>query len=241
MEEQVRILNEKGRKIFREYLAELRDGLTSDPPWELLTDPWCTDRIQGEIDIDGRIFNSRFDVAKFLYERFRILSHSQVAQNVGLWSWLSLYYFNQVCPKNNFGRRIPGRDCRHILDLDYRYYYRHLLIGPYNIFALHGELAPLLLYGPLHKTSKCYDELSCRQNLITNRGVIEAANLLYFDNLNWIPKRGAAVTTRKPGTLFRFIDVVQQLDLTYDLYSMTGEEVLALLPSEFDEWRPVSS
>jgi len=32
--------------------------------------------------------------------------------------------------------------------------------------------------------------------------------------------------------------VVQQLDLTHDLYSMTGEEVLSLLPSEFDEWRP---
>ncbi len=28
------------------------------------------------------------------------------------------------------------------------------------------------------------------------------------------------------------------LDLTYDLHNMTGGEVLSLLPSEFDEWRP---
>ncbi|MFO7599969.1 MAG: hypothetical protein R6X27_09205 [Candidatus Desulfacyla sp.] len=40
-----------------------------------------------------------------------------------------------------------------------------------------------------------------------------------------------------PGTLYRFIDVVQQLDLTYDLYSMTGEQILQLLPNEFDRWR----
>jgi hypothetical protein len=31
--------------------------------------------------------------------------------------------------------------------------------------------------------------------------------------------------------------VVQQLDLTYDLYSMTGEQILQLLPGEFDRWR----
>jgi len=41
-----------------------------------------------------------------------------------------------------------------------------------------------------------------------------------------------------PGTLYRFIDVIQQLDLTYDLYSMNGEEILGLLPPEFDRWRP---
>jgi len=40
-----------------------------------------------------------------------------------------------------------------------------------------------------------------------------------------------------PGTLYRFIDVVQQLGLTYDLYSMTGDQILQLLPSEFDRWR----
>ena len=34
------------------------------------------------------------------------------------------------------------------------------------------------------------------------------------------PKRGAASTKRKPGTLRRFVDLIQQLDLTYDLYSM---------------------
>jgi len=28
-----------------------------------------------------------------------------------------------------------------------------------------------------------------------------------------------------------------KVDLTYDLYSMTGKEILNLLPSEFDRWR----
>ena len=41
----------------------------------------------------------------------------------------------------------------------------------------------------------------------------------------------------KAGTVFRFIDVIQQLDLNYDLYSTTGVEVLQLLPAEFDKWK----
>jgi len=84
---------------------------------------------------------------------------------------------------------------------------------------------------------EAYRELSCRQDLLANKGVIEAANSLYYDEKKEQLKRGSAVKTAKAGSLRRFIDVVQQLDLTYDLHSMTGEQVLRLLPSEFDDWR----
>jgi hypothetical protein len=231
------LLNEKGITKFKEYLQELREGSTREPPYELLTDPWYSSKMPGGIEVEKIIFQSKKEAAKCFFEKLHFFPHSQIDRNVGLWSWLSLYYFEQVCPKNNLGRRIPGRDCRHILDLDYRHYYYHLLIGPYNIYRIHGEEAPLLLYGPINETGKYYLELSARQGFITNKGIIEAANLLYFDTGNGRPKRGAALTSRKPGTLVRFIDVVQQLDLTYDLHSMTGEEIVALLPPEFDEWR----
>lgn len=238
MGDSVRALNEKGIQEFSKFLTELREGLTRQTPKELLTDPSYSSKIADKTEVEDRLFNNKLEMAKYLYEVLQIFPQSQIDQNVGLWSWLSLYYFNQVCPANKSGRRIPGRECRHILDLDYRRYYYHLLVGPYNVYRLHGEKVPLLLSSPLYETSRYYLELSARQGFITNRGIIEAANLLYFDSENGKPKRGSAVTTRKPGALIRFIDVVQQLDLTHDLYSMTGDEVLALLPSEFDEWLP---
>ncbi len=237
MGDAIRILNEEGLAKFKEYLQELREGSTREPPYELLTDPWYSSKMPGGIEVEKITFPNKKEAAKYFFEKFHFLPHSQIDQNVGLWSWLSLYYFEQVCPKNKLGRRIPGRDCRHILDLDYRRYYYHLLIGPYNIYRIHGEEAPLLLYGPIYETSRYYLELSARQGFITNKGIIKAANLLYFDAENGKPRRGAALTIRKPGALIRFIDVIQQLDLTYDLYSMTGEEIVALLPQEFDEWR----
>jgi hypothetical protein len=234
----VRTLNEKGIQIFREYLAELRIGLMRRAPVELLEDPGYTAKMKGGLEVEKLTFHSKLDMVKYLFEKFQNLPSSQIDQNIGLWSWLSLYYFDQVCPANTAGKRDPGQDCRHILDLDFRRYYRHLLNGPYNIFRFHGERAPLLLSGPLNKPSKFYEELSSRQGFVTNKGVIEAANFLYYDPHRKGPKSGAGGITRKSGTLLRFIDVVQQLDLNYDLYSMTGAEVLALLPSEFDEWIP---
>lgn len=233
----VRILNDEGIRKFRQYLADVRAGSTIDPPQEILTDAWCSAKLPINIEIEERTFVSRLEVAKYLYENLRPLGHSKIEQNIGIWSWLSLYYFSQICPTNKAGRRYPGLDYRYILDTDFRYYYRHNLLGSYIIYLLHGENVPLLLYNPLSQTSKFHLELACRQGFITNKGISEAANLLYFDDKYGKPKRGAAVTSRRPGTLFRFVDVVQQLDLNYDLYSMTGEEVLKLLPSEFNGWK----
>jgi hypothetical protein len=238
MGDQIRALNEKGIQKFREYLNGLREGLTREPPAGLLKEPSYSSIVMKGLEVENRIFNSKLQIAKYLFENFQMLPSSQLEENVGLWSWLSLYYFEQLCPADNSGARNPGQDSRHILDLDYRLYRYHLLFGPYNIYRLHGEKTPLLLSSPLYETSKFFLELSARQGFITNKGIIEAASLLYFDPFSGKPKRGAAGGARKPGSLLRFIDVVQQLDLTYDLYSITGGEVLELLPSEFDEWRP---
>ena len=238
MADAVRVLNEKGIQTFRRYLADLRDASAGRPPWEILTDPGHSAKFSGDLEVERRAFKDKPGMARYLGEKFSMSPASQIESNIGLWSWLSLYYFDQVSPLNPSGKRTPGQDCRHILDLDFRRHYRHLLNGPYNIYRLHGDRAPLLLYGGLEKISKYYEQLSCRQGFVTNKGVIEAANLLYFDSHAGRPKYRAGGVEGKPGTLLRFIDVVQQLDLTYDLYSMTGEEVLSLLPAEFDEWRP---
>jgi hypothetical protein len=94
----------------------------------------------------------------------------------------------------------------------------------------------LFLNGPLDELPDFTEQLSSRLELITNRAIVEAATQLYFDLQNERPKRGAASTKRKPGTLRRFVDLMRQLDLTYDLYSLDHNELLKLLPKEFDLW-----
>ena len=233
----VRTLTEEGINGFRGYLARLRAGSTEDPPRELLNDTRSSAKADFNVEVENLKFGTGLDAAKYLYEVLSTVEYSRVDQNVGLWTWLSLKYIDQLCPVRKSGSRRPGQDYRFILEPEFRYYYRHLLFGAYTVFKLHGDRAPLLFDGPPSEMNKFRLELACRQGFITNRGIIEAASLMYYDAHRGTAKRGAAATTRKPGTLFRFIDVVQQLDLTYDLHNMTGEQVLDLLPSEFNEWR----
>lgn len=237
MADLVRTLTEEGIRGFREYLAGLREGATGKPPRQLLTDAYWSAKLQINIEIEMCPLTTRANAGRYLHEKLQPLSNSRIDSNVPLWSWLSLYFFDELCPVRKDGSRKVAEECRYILNLDYRLYYRHLLLGPYTAYRLYGESIPLLLYEGVDQMGEAYRELSCRQNLLSNRGVIEAANELYYDEKRNQLKRGAAVTKPKAGSLRRFIDVVQQLDLTYDLHSMTGEQVLDLLPSEFNEWR----
>ena len=233
----LRSLNDNGRRVFREYLAKLRAGSNEKPPYDVLFDAYFSTIVQAGLEIERRVFTSRLNAGAYIYERLQSLSYSQVERNIGLWSWLALYYFDQVCPIRANGIRKVGEDSRYVLELDYRRYYRHLLLGPYMVYRLYEASVPLLLWEPLDQMGGAYRELSCRQNLLANRGIVEAANVLYYDQKRGQVKRGAGVKTPRAGSLRRFIDVIQQLELTYDLYSMTGEQILDLLPAEFDEWR----
>ena len=66
---------------------------------------------------------------------------------------------------------------------------------------------------------------------------MESVHMLYYGQSRGRPKRGSQMKKETPGALFRFIDVIQPLDLTYDLYSMSGKDIIGLLPPEFDKWK----
>jgi len=231
----VRRLTKAGIDKFREYLGELRTGSTAKPPRWLLTDSDTSEPFSPERWIEERSFGTRLDAARYLCEVFEGLS--ALEEDVGLWSWLSLYFFDQVCPVRADGTRSPGRDYRHILEPGYRYGHRHLLGGPYLVYRLHGDEALLLLCTKVHVENNFHHELASRQALISNREIIRAAAILYLHPRRRTPKRQAQ-DRRAPGNLYRFVDVLQQLDLTYDLYSMSAEKILELLPAEFDAWKP---
>ena len=59
---------------------------------------------------------------------------------------------------------------------------------------------------------------------------------LYWDDKNQKPKRGFGATER-PGTLRRFVAVINQFNRTFDLFTMSGEQIINLLPrDEFERW-----
>jgi len=235
MAEQVRALNTTGLEQFRAYLAQIRGGASAKPPFSLLTDSAATTELSTEAWVDRHLFASRWSLGEYLNAQLAPLPTREVEGYRGLWAWLSLFFFDQVCPPRP--ERRPGQDYRHVPDFSFRYRYRHLLYGPYAVYRRHRGYAILLLSGPPHIEQGIYQEITSRLDLIASHGVIEALNALYLDRKRGTPKAGAQAGARRPGTVRRFVQVLQQLDVTYDIYGMSGKEILDLLPPEFDVWR----
>jgi hypothetical protein len=81
------------------------------------------------------------------------------------------------------------------------------------------------------------EQLASRQEIATVKGILEAVILLYWDTNKNHPKLGTT-NRNKIGNLRRFTgSIMPQFQMTYDLNSMNGIDILKLLPHEFDEWK----
>ncbi len=232
---QIGILNDEGIQHFADFLARTRAGDDLPVPLELLDNPATSTQLVSAREVEDREFSTRLEAAEYLSS---IISGLQdVNYNRGLWAWLALFYFDRVCPRDSEDQRVVKSEALYIPGTASWRYYRHLLAGPFRVYQLYGIEANLLLQGPVDQLSDLMEQFASRQEFITNRAIIGAANRLYYDPERQRPKRGAASTKRKPGTVRRFIDVVQQFDVTYDLYAMEPSQLLNLLPHEFIPWR----
>jgi len=232
-------LNERGLASLSRFLDSSTTDSPEPYPTSILTDPETSECLDPPIEIVQRPFTNRFEAARYLNEVLARSNTDTPESDQGLWAWLALFYFEQLCPPGKNGRRNPGERARWIPVVgDFRRYYRHLLAGPYRIFNAHRddpERTMALLSGPVHQASDTYRELAARQELITNPAVVAAATRLYYDPAKGRLKR--AGTRGAPGTVRRFAEVLMQLDVVWDLYHMSPEELIAMLPPEFDRFR----
>jgi len=234
----VRQFTDVGIQRFSEFLMSLRAETPIPLPLELLTDETCTAEIAGDASLERKQFATKYEAGAYLVEQLRGLPRVEVDENSGLWNWLTLYYFDQVCPADQNGVRHPRQDALYLMPTgtrDYRRRYRHLLASAYDLVRRHGDNAGVLLSGSISVHSDIEEQLVSRLEIVQNDGLIGAAKRLYFDEGSTKLKRG--VTNRmRPGTVRRLVAISQQLDLTYDLLGMNDDEIIALLPAEFRPW-----
>ncbi len=233
---QARMLNDEGVQAFRSYLHDLRGGARTSPPREMLFSAERSAEIPFDLTVAQRAFRSRMDFCEYMAEAFGEAPYHLIEGNDKLWSWLSLFYFDQVCPVRSDGSRRPGMDYRHIPSRDYRHRHRHLLAGAYHVYHLHGMDAALLLCSPLHSENAFHHQLAGRQGFIANPVILHAATELYYDMRHSRPRAGSG-RAGGAGTLLRFVDIINQLDMTFDLFSMAPRRLMELLPAEFDRWK----
>jgi hypothetical protein len=219
----LRCFNRDGMAQFSSYRASLTLDPTLEPPSELLEDPALTELLLGDIEVSKRKFSNRLEAGRFLNELMDAANIHLPERNQGLWTWLTLYFFDEVCPADGNGKRNPKDEARLIPLLDnHQRFYRHLLVGPFLIVRAHRtqpERAIAMLCNPLWKPGEIAEQLASRKELVTNHAVADAATQLYYNPATGSFKRGAGSDVK--GAARRLAALLNQLDLTFYLYGMS--------------------
>jgi hypothetical protein len=225
-----------GIEAFEQALYGLKQSSAGDLPSELLIDPALVEPVGGKVE--SRQFENRFSFAAYIDDVLRLAPVVPWQRDAGLWAWLTVFYFDSVCPRGSDGHRRVGALARYIPSFEnFRRYYRHLLAGPWFIFSSHRdapERAMSLLATPLHSPGEVAEQLASRQDIVTCPGIVEAMTRLYFDRRRGKLRAGAS--GKGPGSPRRLPRVLGQFDLTWDFFSMSGADVIQLLPHEFDRF-----
>lgn len=237
----LRRLTTSGISKFSLYLDQLETEPKRLVPEQLITSIEDSELVHDGPELEKRRFGSRLAAAKYLDEQFTKSGLNEVERDAGLWSWLALYYFDELCPADSGGSRSVGERARYIAEPAYfRRYYRHLLLGPFKIYSAHRDdpaRAMALLCQPLHIIDDIIAQLAAYYELVSNKSVVEVATTLYIDLGTGKRKKGAG--GKGAGSPRRLADILNQFDVTWDLYGMNVSELLGVLPKEFDRFRTV--
>ncbi len=242
----VRQLTKEGMNAFRDYIEARRRGEDRGPvPSYLLYSSPYSESLQQQIEIEKERFYTKYEEAVYFSDVFKGFDHEEISYNGGLWSWLSLYYLDELLQSQSGRRGTLNAPNNYILEveegeLNWRDYVKHLLATPFYIYRYHGEKSRMLLTGPVGSRKQLTFQIAGRQQFARSDEFIKLVNRLYEDDSGNTKSGVTSGISSKfkanPGDLSRLFLLFKQLELTYDIFNMSCEKMIELLPSEFDEW-----
>lgn len=232
-----RYLNEDGTNIFQNYIKELAENQKTNKP-DLNNYDYSSVMVPAfEID-ECKKFLTRMELGKYLFDELSKVGLNRenvINKNIGLFNWLSYIYFDEICPIRDGIRKIREM-ARYICSTNYTDYYRHYIAATYDIYSLHNVNSNLFLNTPVFEHNDFMEQIASRQKIISYPNLISLLNILYLDYSTLKPKKSSS-DRKKPGNIRRFIKLCDQLELTYDIFSIEPENILSLLPNEFEIWK----
>jgi hypothetical protein len=232
----LRCLTNEGVHEFSKFLQLIKQKPSHSPLMDIFNNSPYSDKYSYELEIDEKIkFHSRYEMGKYLANIFKEITDNNNIIPSGVWDWVSVIWFDNICPLVNGSRKVL-ENARYIVSDDRTDRQRHYIHYAWRLYTMYPEYSKLLLASPPYQHSDIAEQLASTEEIITNHSLIKTAYYLYWDHKIKQPKKYAA-NRNKPGNIRRFISIVSQLALTYDLYAMTDSEIISLLPQEFDNWK----
>jgi hypothetical protein len=239
MEMKIMRMTDQGKLRFLAFLDSQKTGQPKAFPQELLTSDFA-EVIGGDTAmLDGLQLDDKLATARELNGIVNALELSSAERDWGFWTWCSAYLFDRLCKKSG-GYYTPGETAIWIAEPDnWQRYYRHYLASIWRVYAAHREKEGglvVLLNGPVNTPGELWGQIAATQTLITNPSMIDAVHHLFWDKKRRARKRGSG-----GGSARRLTKVLRQFELTYDFVAMTGDQIVGLLPSEFDRFKELDA
>lgn len=241
-----RRLTNLGVAAFREWLRSAVRGegpavgrIASPPPYEALFDPATSEPLPYEASADLRPLDSSRDCAEMLRDGFGA-SVARLRDDKGALDWLALLRVDDIYPADADGTRKAYSALRYMFrdvegtraDLGYR----HLVWTPALLLHELGDEARVLLTGTQDHPSDAVEQVMARPLVRASRGVAKMLALMYLDDAGTGLVRGAGADGGKGGLrrggVRDCVAVLAQCERSYDLSSMSAQQLLDLLPDE---------
>ena len=227
----LREFTEHGMKVFQRAFEGQLDEAVIDP-----TDPALTDRISGTNELDVENWQTSKDMAEAIINACGTVALADLLRRPGLWAWLSFVLRDQVYPRLKSGQRKLGEVHRWYpanID-DYQKGQRHLVRMPVLLLSSFGDDADHLLLGAPSIPGELREQLTSQQDMF-HPTVQAATRKLYFDSETGTLRSGAG--GKGAGSSRRFAQVRKQLDVTWDLFALSPDQLIEKLPKEFDRFK----
>lgn len=251
MSDKVRKFTEGGNAAFATYLQSLQASPALAPPWHLLIDDESSEAVAFDSSIErephGRPFTDRFEFGTYLVDRLSAADRTRISFDHGLWNWLALYYFDQLCVPGASGERRVQAEARYLLPAEYRHnrYYRHLVRSPWLSVLLHPVRSRVILKPvvkrdhPLSTPGEIFEQVASRQGVFRSPRMLAAIDILWFDPASDSPR--PKVAGQGGGSPRRLGKLLKQFELTYDMEADVKGLVVDLLPREFARWKKLAA
>jgi len=235
----LRRFNEAGIKAFREQLAQSRSNPGHEILHDLLEHLEFTGVVTPESHVAPEHFQTKGEAARYLNAVLNKLRPEEIATDAGLWTWLTLFFFNSVCPSMH-GKRTVKNDYHYIFEpRNMRHFYRHLLFVSWQTLRLVQSHHRLFLRSRVDVRDQLTTEVLKRLFMTRLPYIFEVIDRLYWDDRLKRPRKGATSSKPTPGNFsHRLPTRIRQLEKTYDLMNLTADQLLELLGDEFSFARP---
>lgn len=240
----MRRFNDLGLENFKAFVKDAphtEEGLAAVVA--TLDDPAFTDPMPGATGDLPDAPATRFEMATAVVRALGARNVADCLDDNGFMCWLSVR-FHLVTFYGPECKFAVGSEARHIFTdgatvagvHDLRH--RHLVRSAVQLAFERGAHAEGMLSNHPSKPSRIEENVVSRKS--EEFAFMRTNEFFKLFNLLFVADRGGRKATRRGirNPFERLIVVGSQLDATFDLGSMRCDEMLRLLPSEFDEWKP---